>query len=355
MLLSTLFFIQSSIKEEFLEVKKHLPDIVIQAQKAMMPTSIDDHNLDKIIDIYGVSDAVARVHGKYEFKQAKRVFEIYGIDIFENQNELFIKDMLEKNNLPQKSMFVSKKLLQEFKKNYYEHYFNFYTPALEQYRLLFAADFAPSDVDKQYLAVMSKEDAQKILGYTKSEFSDIAVYLSNQNELINVVTNLQTIYPYAKFITKEDQIAQLESAFDYNSGIFIALFIVSIFTFFMIVFDKTNAMSSSEKKEIGILKALGWRVEDILRTKFYEAVGISVVSYISGVLLALAYVYFFNGYYIKDMFSNIVHLPSIEHLQLSIDMEPLMIVFFLSVPVYIAATIIPAWKVATRDADEVMR
>ncbi|MEJ2373798.1 MAG: FtsX-like permease family protein, partial [Sulfurimonas sp.] len=104
-----------------------------------------------------------------------------------------------------------------------------------------------------------------------------------------------------------------------------------------------------------ILKALGWRVEDILRVKIYEGMIISLFSYILGVSLALIYLYLFDGYYLRDIFLNIIHVEQIGRLDLQVDFQPLAIVFFLSVPVYIAATLIPSWKIATTDADEVMR
>jgi putative ABC transport system permease protein len=355
MLLSSLFLIRSSIKAEVEETLNALPDIVLQNQKAHQYTTMHNEYTDKILDIYGVSDVYARVHGNYEYKQAQKVFNIIGVDQFESQKEPLLKQLLQKNELEHDSMIVSAPLAKVFSDHYYKNYFNFIKPSLKIKNMKIVSSFEPDTVDQQYICVMTKDSAREILGYRDDEITDIAIYVSNKNELINIVSKLQQLYPNAKIITKEDEQTKLNMLLDYDSGIFITLFIISIFTFFMIVFDKANGVSSVEKKEIGILKALGWRVEDILRVKIYEGVIISLFSYILGVCLAFAYLYFFDGYYLRDIFLNILHVDQLDTLDLKVDLQPLAIVFFLSVPVYIAATLIPSWKIATTDADEVMR
>lgn len=355
MLLSSLFLIQSSIKYEVNKVVSDFPDIVLQNQKAQRYTTIDDKNLNKIYEIYGVSDVIARVYGEYQYQQAGIGFKIVGIDIFETPKQEYLERLLKSSELRAGEMLVSEELANIFANNYYKDAFNFLKPSLKIKKMRIAQTFKSDAIDKRYLALMGKEDAKEIFGYKADEFTDIAVYLSNQNELANVITQLQQLYPNAKIVTKEDKQTEVEMLFDYDSGIFIALFIISIFTFFMIVYDKTNSVSSTEKREIGILKALGWRVEDILRVKIYESSIVSIFSYTMGVVLALAYIYFFDGYYLRDIFLNIAGVEKIESLDLRVDLQPLAIVFFLSVPVYIAATIIPSWKIATQDADEVMR
>jgi ABC-type lipoprotein release transport system permease subunit len=355
MLLSSLFLIRSSIKAEVEETLNALPDIVLQNQKAHQYTTMHNEYTDKILDIYGVSDVYARVHGNYEYKQAQKVFNIIGVDQFESQKEPLLKQLLEKNELEHDSMIVSAPLAKVFSDHYYKNYFNFIKPSLKIKNMKIVSSFEPDTVDQQYICVMTKDSVREILGYRDDEITDIAIYISNQNELINIVSKLQQLYPNAKIITKEDEQTKLNMLLDYDSGIFITLFIISIFTFFMIVFDKANGVSSVEKKEIGILKALGWRVEDILRVKIYEGMIISLFSYILGVSLAFIYLYLFDGYYLRDIFLNIIHVEQIGRLDLQVDFQPLAIVFFLSVPVYIAATLIPSWKIATTDADEVMR
>ena len=146
-----------------------------------------------------------------------------------------------------------------------------------------------------------------------------------------------------------------QNIFDYKSGVFLALFVVSLFTFFIIIYDKASGLSSEEKREIGILKAIGWRVDDVLKEKFYEAFIISFFAYLLGLFLAFAFVYIFKAPLLQNIFTGYSELKTSFELPFVFDTQTLALVFFLSVPVYVAATIIPSWRSAVLEADEVIR
>ena len=122
------------------------------------------------------------------------------------------------------------------------------------------------------------------------------------------------------------------------------------------MYDKSNGLSSEEKREIGILKAIGWRVEDILHAKFYEAFIISFFSFMIGIGLAFIYVFILKAPILGNIFSN-ESLLNISNFHLLVHMKftYILLIFLLTVPIYIAATLVPSWRVATLDADEVMR
>jgi ABC-type lipoprotein release transport system permease subunit len=202
---------------------------------------------------------------------------------------------------------------------------------------------------------MSKENIREIFNIPEDEATDIVIKVANPKEINTIVSKIKLKYPFARLITKNDLKVSYQNIFDYKSGIFLSLFIVSLFTFFMVIYDKSSGLSSEEKREIGILKAVGWKVDDILKEKFYEAFIISIFSYMIGVILAFGFVYLLQAPLLRELFIGYSELKTTFELPFVIDFQSLALVFFLSVPIYLAATIIPSWRVATMDVDEVIR
>ncbi len=179
--------------------------------------------------------------------------------------------------------------------------------------------------------------------------------LKNYEEIPTIVTKIQNMYPNTRIITKDDLKVSYQSIFDYKSGVFLSIFIICLFTFFMIIYDKTSGVTSQEKKEIAILKAIGWQVEDILKSKFYESFTISFISYTLGVLFAFTFVYIFQAPLLRDIFVGYSELKTTFELPFILDIQTLFLIFFLTIPIYIAAIIIPSWRIATLDSDEVLK
>jgi len=358
-LLTSIFFITNSIKYELNSTVDALPEIVVQKIKAGRHYDIDTYATEEILAITGVVDAVARVWGYYYFENAGVNFSIVGVDEFEAQYKESLKRVVETSNLmnaQESSMVAGVGVKETMEMNYYKDYFNFIKPdgTLKRVNLVGVFD-GDTQLESNDMIVMSKADVREIFDISQTKATDIVVKVSNPDEVATIASKIKLIFPDSRIITKNDLNISYQNIFDYKSGIFLALFVVSLFTFFIIIYDKASGLSSEEKREIGILKAIGWRIDDVLKEKFYEGFIISFFSYMIGVILAVGFVYIFQAPLLQNIFTGYSQLKTSFELPFIFDVQTLFLVFFLSVPVYIAATIIPSWKIATLDADEVIR
>jgi ABC-type lipoprotein release transport system permease subunit len=135
----------------------------------------------------------------------------------------------------------------------------------------------------------------------------------------------------------------------------VAILIASISAFAILAWDKATGLNAEEKKEIGILKALGWDISDVLKLRFWEGLVISFLSFLTGVIAALVHVFIFGAVMFLPvlmgwsvLFPKLTLRPHVNYYQLAI-------VLILTVIPYTVATIIPCWKAAITEPDAVMR
>ena len=357
-LLTSIFFITNSIRYELNSTVDALPEIVVQKIKAGRHYDIDVDVQNDILEMAGVTDAVARVWGYYYFENAGVNFSVVGVDEFEEQYKNSLSEIVKEFELnsDEASMVIGAGVKETMHKNYYKEYFNFIKPDGTLKKIKFKGVFdGDTELESNDMIVMSKDNVREIFDIAEDKATDIVVKVSNPDEVVTIASKIKLLYPDSRIITKNDLKISYQNIFDYKSGIFLALFIISLFTFFIIIYDKASGLSSEEKREVGILKALGWRVDDVLKEKFYEGFIISFLAYITGVILAFGYVYILQAPVLQNIFTGYSQLKTSFELPFIFDVQTLFLVFFLSVPIYIAATIIPSWKTATLDADEVIR
>ena len=355
-LLTSIFFITNSMKYELNATVDALPEVIVQNTKASRHIDIDVSSADKLLDIPGITSVNARVWGYYYFANAGVNFTLVGVDEFEEQYTSTLDKVVKTTEFDNTGMYIGQGVKKIMNSNYYKDYFNFIKPDGKIKKVNISGVFdSETGLESNDMIVMSKESIREIFGIQESRATDLVVKIANREEIETVALKIGQMFPNARVITNDDIKLSYENIFNYKSGIFLALFVIAIFTFFIIIYDKMSGLSSEQKREVGILKAIGWRVEDVLKEKFYESLILSLFAYLLGVIVAMAYVYLFNAPLLRDIFVGYSDLKPLFEIPFILDIQTLFLVFFLSVPIYVAATIIPSWRVATLEADEVIR
>ena len=205
------------------------------------------------------------------------------------------------------------------------------------------------------LVLLSDGDFQRLFGDDPARFTDVALTVPNAREVPMVAEKVVKLIPQARAITRAELQRTYESVFDRRSGLVVALLATAVLAFAVVAWDKAAGLSAEERREIGVLKALGWETSDVLLVKLQEGAVVSLLAFAAGVLAAYAHVFLGSAWLFAAALKGWSTLS--PDYRLTPDVSPLELttLFFLSVVPYTVATVVPAWRAATADPDEVMR
>ncbi len=359
-LLSSVVFITSSIKTEVLATLDAQPDFIVQKVRGGRSVDIEIDIVEEFRDIRGVSDVKPRVFGKYFVASQLEYFTIVGIDFFEETmdkklkkvfKDLDIKKFLEKDN-----MLVGNGVKKFLAKKHYKKYMHFKTPDADVKKVYIYDTFkSNSNLISNDLVIVNIDLAREILGVSKTKATDIILNIPNDAEQDNIKLKLLQKHYDTRVITKKDIENSYEYLFNYKGGLFLLLFMISLLTFMMILYQRYSMINSSDKKEIAILRSIGWSIKDILKLKVFETLFVGVLAFVLGVILAFVFVFVFNAPLLKDLFVGFNNLENSVTFTPSIDAGMLFSLFLFFMIPFVASVLIPVWKIAVTDPIEAMK
>jgi ABC-type lipoprotein release transport system permease subunit len=202
---------------------------------------------------------------------------------------------------------------------------------------------------------MTAADYRSLSGLPDGYATDLAVRVRNPKELTVIAAKIRTLLPDSRPITRKEILRTYEALFDWRSGIVLLVLVSSLLAFIIFAWDKASGLSAEERKEIGILKSIGWETGDIIVLKFWEGLTVSLTAFLAGCLLAYAHVFLLDATILRGVLKGWSTVYPDFHLVPHINISQLTILFCLTVLPYTFITIIPAWRAATIDPDAVMR
>ena len=166
---------------------------------------------------------------------------------------------------------------------------------------------------------------------------------------------LVLMLPDTRPILREELLRTYEAIFGWRQGVVFVLLSGVVLAFAILAWDKASGLSAEERREIGILKAVGWETADLIRMKFWEGASVSLAAFFLGYLLAYGHVFYLSATLFEPvlkgwavLYPEFRPIPFIDGLQVAT-------LFFFTVFPYTVATIIPIWQASIADPDTVMR
>jgi ABC-type lipoprotein release transport system permease subunit len=225
------------------------------------------------------------------------------------------------------------------------------------YVFLQVADVLPaqSELISADLILVSEPDYRAIFGTPRELATDLVLRVRNPRELGTIAAKVVQLLPDTRPVLREEILRTYDAILDWRGGMIIVVLLGALLAFVIFAWDKATGLSAEERREIGVLKAVGWETSDVLLMKFWEGVAISLSSFFLGVILAYVHVFFSAAGLFEPALKGWAVIYPQFRLTPYVDPYQMVTLFFLTVIPYTVATIVPSWRAATIDPDAVMR
>lgn len=212
-----------------------------------------------------------------------------------------------------------------------------------------------SDLIAADMIVITPGAFHQLFNFPDGQATDLAVTVRNPKELSTVAGKISARFPDSRPILKSEIQRTYQSIFDWRGGMTLILLASTLLSFIIFAWDKATGLSAEERKEIGILKSIGWETSDVLLLKFWEGIVISLTAFLLGTVLAYGHVFFLSAPLFAQALKGWSVIYPRFRLVPVVDAYQLSLLFFLTVVPYTTATVIPCWRAATIDPDAAMR
>jgi ABC-type lipoprotein release transport system permease subunit len=335
------------------------PEITLQRMSAGRQEAIPLAYRDRLASIFGIRKIVPRIWGYYFDETHLANYTVMGLDTSAMPQGGLLNQALASGRFPrtdENDGVVVGQSIVALKKLADRRLFSLFRPdlSLKPVKMLGVFD-DKTDLLTNDLIVMSMAAARDLFSIETGRVTDFAVYVANPAEIETIAKKIAKILPDTRVVTRPQVQKTYQVVFGWRSGFGSICLLTALAAFVILAWDKASGLTPEEKKEISILKILGWETADILAIRFWESFWVAGIAFIVGCTLAYIHVAFFGAALFRPVMIGWSVIYPVFRLPPSISFADLLLIFCFSVVPYLAATIIPAWRSATVPPDAAIR
>jgi lipoprotein-releasing system permease protein len=205
------------------------------------------------------------------------------------------------------------------------------------------------------LFLVAEPDFRALFGVPAGLYTDLALRIPNPHEVQTVAEKVLDTLPNSRAILREEMLRTYDAVFDWRSVLVMLPLSGALLAFAILAWEKASGLSADERREIGILKAVGWETGDVLAMKLWEGGLLSLLAFLFGTAAAYWHVFGLSAPLLAPVMQGWSVLYPDFSLTPTADATQLLALLLLTVLPYLAATLVPVWRAAITDPDEVMR
>lgn len=356
--LSSVLFLTEALRREFRAAAGALPDLTVQHLAAGRPALIAEKEAAAIAALAGVVTVQPRVWGYFFVPSLSGNFTVVGVDTGTEAVQRDLALVVTKGRLPRPGAsgeVVMGEALVAFLGLDLGDAITLPLGRTEKRLQLvgvFRSEVALWTAD---VILMSVADAREFLQVPPGLATDLAVRLSTPDEATVAARKINELMPNARIVDRQLMSRTYDLTFDTRGGMVGAMLLPALVAFLVLAWDRLTGVGPGERREIGVLKAVGWCTSDVLMARLWENTVIAIYGAAPAIVAAYLYVFHLRAPGLAGVLLGWSSLYPALRLTPAVDAAQVVVLLSLVVIPFVAASLVPAWRTATHDPHGLLR
>ena len=197
--------------------------------------------------------------------------------------------------------------------------------------------------------------AREVLGVDNSSSTDVAVWTDYGSDLNSVAFRLDTQIGDARVLTRDAVSDAMLKTYGGRAGVVALLWTVVLLAVVLLAFTASSAGSEEARREVGLLKALGFDTVDILEIRMIESMALSLLGVSLGISFAIVYDFVLGAPILAGYLLGWNLLLLNGGIPVVVTLSTVFTVYAVGLVPILVASVIPSWRNAITEPDIVLR
>lgn len=158
-----------------------------------------------------------------------------------------------------------------------------------------------------------------------------------------------------RVVTRDDLLAQILQGLLQRDGIFNLHFVIVFAVGIVAVLSTSGFGLAERRREVAVLKAIGWQTDQLLLRSLVESLILSVLGAAMAVLIAYIWLNWFNGFWIAGVFLNGVGSGWRDHAPSALTPWPAALALVISIVIVSSGAFYATWRDAITPPSQALR
>ncbi|MGD9397416.1 MAG: ABC transporter permease [Candidatus Thorarchaeota archaeon] len=197
--------------------------------------------------------------------------------------------------------------------------------------------------------------AREMFGVDNATCTDVAVWTEYGSDLNSVAFRLDTEIADARVLTRDAISDALLKTYGGRAGVVAILWTVVLLALVLVAFIASSAGSEEARREVGLLKALGFDTVDVLEIRMLESLTLSLLGVSLGISFAIVFDFVLGAPLLAGYLLGWNLLLLNGGIPLAVTLSTIFIVYAVGLVPILVASAIPSWRNAITEPDIVLR